>query len=94
MYKRSKGIYSNIIISGGSSKFNYLPERFVKEIKGLVSDSFKDDINVNASDEREYCVWIGAAIIASLLNFDSLCITKSEYEEYGPDIVYNSSKKD
>ena len=91
--KYQKELYSNIIISGGSSKFNYLPERFVKEMKGLVSDSFKDDIKINAPFEREYSVWIGGSIIASLSNFDSLCITKSKYEEYGPNIVHIMTKE-
>ena len=62
-------------------------------MKGLVSDSLKDDIKINAPFEREYSVWIGGSIIASLSNFDSLCITKSKYEEYGPNIVHIMTKE-
>ena len=82
-----KELYNNIVLSGGNSMFNGLPERLTKEIKALVPESMKEEVKVIASPERKYAAWIGGSIISSISTFEGILITKDEYEEYGENIV-------
>jgi len=45
-------------------------------------------IKVVAPPERKYSVWIGGSILSSLSTFQSMWITKSEYDDSGPSIVH------
>jgi actin-related protein len=45
-------------------------------------------IKIIAPPERKYSVWIGGSILASLSTFQSMWITKAEYDEAGPQIVH------
>jgi len=44
---------------------------------------------VVAPPERKYSVWIGGSILSSLTTFQTMWITKREYDEAGPTIVHN-----
>ena len=81
-------LYNNIVISGGTSMFNGLPERLTKEIKLLAPKSMKESIRVIALPERKFTVWIGGSIISNCSSFESSWITKTEYETYGATIVH------
>ena len=83
-----KDFYNHIVLSGGSSMIKGLPERFTKEIKYLAPESMKDEVKVIASSERKFAVWIGGSILSSLPIFESMVITKEEYEEYGAAIIH------
>ena len=82
-----KDLYNSIILSGGNSMFNGLPERLTKEIKALAPESMKEEVNVIASCERKFNTWFGGSILSSISTFESCWITKTEYEEYGETIV-------
>jgi len=64
-------LYNCIVLSGGTSMFQGLPERFEKEIKALVPDSIKEEVKIIASPERKYAIWIGASILLSSSAFES-----------------------
>ncbi|KAG7368711.1 actin family protein [Nitzschia inconspicua] len=81
-----KDLYANIVLSGGTSMFPGLQERVHKEISALAPSSMK--IKVIAPPERKYSVWMGGSIISSLSSFQSMWITKEEYQECGPSIVH------
>jgi actin len=81
-----KDLYSNIVLSGGTTMFQGLPERIEKEIVALAPPTIK--VKVVAPPERKYAVWIGGSILASLATYEQMVITKSEYEESGPGIVH------
>ncbi|KAL0387165.1 UNVERIFIED_CONTAM: actin [Sesamum radiatum] len=81
-----KDLYSNIVLSGGSTMFPGIADRMGKEINALAPTSMK--IKVVAPPERKYSVWIGGSILASLSTFQQMWITKSEYEDSGPAIVH------
>jgi len=82
-----KELYNGIVLAGGTSMFNGLPERLMKEIKALAPKSMKEEIKVIASPERKYATWIGGSICSSISTFESCWITKTEYEEQGETIV-------
>ena len=81
-----KDFYNCLILSGGNSMFEGLPERFTKEIKDLVNESMKEEIKVIASPERKFTTWIGGSILSS--SIDDKWITKTEYKENGSQIVH------
>jgi hypothetical protein len=69
-----KELYANIVLSGGSTMFEGIPERMEKEIKALAPASMK--IKIVAPPERKYSVWIGGSILASLSTFQQMWISK------------------
>jgi actin-related protein len=81
-----KDLYSNIVLSGGTTMFNGIADRMTKEIQALAPSSMK--IKIIAPPERKYSVWIGGSILSSLSTFQSMWIQKSEYDESGPGIVH------
>jgi actin, other eukaryote len=81
-----KDLYSNIVMSGGSTMFQGISSRVSKEIEALAPSSMK--IKVIAPPERQYSVWIGGSILSSLSTFQQMWVSKSEYDEAGPGIVH------
>ena len=63
--------------------FNGLKEIIEEDVKTLVPKSMKEEVKVIASPERKYAAWIGGSILSSISTFESMWITKYEYEEYG-----------
>jgi actin-related protein len=82
-----KDLYQNIVLSGGTTMFNGLPERLQKEVSNLAPSAIK--VKVVAPPERKYSVWIGGSILASLSTFQTMWIQKKEYDESGPTIVHS-----
>eukprot|EP00955_Chlamydomonas_euryale_P056696 356529-Chlamydomonas_euryale.AAC.5 len=81
-----KDLYSNIVLSGGTTMFPGISERMSKEITALAPSAMR--IKVVAPPERKYSVWIGGSILASLTTFQQMWIAKAEYDESGPSIVH------
>ncbi|KAI8465005.1 MAG: actin-domain-containing protein [Monoraphidium minutum] len=81
-----KDLYSNIVLSGGTTMFPGIADRMSKEITALAPSAMK--VKVVAPPERKYSVWIGGSILASLSTFQQMWISKSEYDESGPSIVH------
>jgi len=83
-----KDLYSNIVLSGGTTMFTGLPERLQKEVAKLAPSAISSKVKVHATPERKYSVWIGGSILSSLSNFQCMWITKAEYDDAGPQIVH------
>ena len=81
-----RDLYSNIVLSGGSTMFPGIADRMQKEITALAPDTMK--IKMIAPPSRKYSVWIGGSILASLSTFKSMWISKEEFDESGPSIVH------
>lgn len=81
-----RDLYGNIVLSGGTTMYEGIADRMIKEISGLAASSIK--VKVIAPPERKYSVWIGGSILSSLSTFQSMWITKEEYDESGPSIVH------
>ena len=78
----TKDLFSNIVLSGGSSMFPGLPDRFAQEVNRLAPSHMHPNVLVVA--RRQNNVWIGGSIVASLPAFQEMWLTKQEYEENGP----------
>jgi len=81
-----RDLYANIVLSGGTTMFTGIAERMTKELTALAPSTMK--IKVVAPPERKYSVWIGGSILSSLSTFQSMWISKAEYDESGPSIVH------
>ena len=86
-YSIKKDLLNKIILSGGTSLFKGLPERFTKELQKIFPGKMKDEIKVIANPERNFYSWIGGSILSAISTFESKWITKTEYEEKGESIV-------
>ncbi|KAI5188417.1 actin beta/gamma 1 [Nematocida sp. AWRm77] len=81
-----KDLYTNIVLSGGTTLYPDIGKRMQNEISTLAPSSMK--VQVISNPERKYSVWIGGSILASLGTFQSMWISKAEYDEAGPSIVH------
>jgi actin len=81
-----RDLFANIVLSGGTTMYSGIADRMNKELVNLAPSAMK--IKVVAPAERKYSVWIGGSILASLTTFESMWISKSEYDDSGPQIVH------
>merc|ERR1711953_1120122 len=81
-----KDLYTNVVLSGGTTMFTGIAERLQKEVKSLAPPNVK--VKIVAPPERKYSVWIGGSILSSLSTFQDMWITKEEYDESGPGIAH------
>ncbi|KAI8873003.1 Actin/actin-like protein [Ramicandelaber brevisporus] len=79
-------LYGNVVMSGGTTMYAGIADRMQKEITALAPSSMK--VRIVAPPERKYSVWIGGSILASLSTFQTMWISKAEYDEAGPSIVH------
>ncbi|XP_076917060.1 actin-2-like [Bidens hawaiensis] len=81
-----KHLFSNIVISGGSTFLPGFAARLDKEISALSPTGMH--VKVHAENVRQYGSWTGGSILASLSSFQELSISKAEYKESGAAIVH------
>lgn len=74
-------LFESIILTGGSTLFPRFTERLERELRPLVPDDYK--VKITRQENPIFGVWRGGSILASSPDFESMCITKSEYEEMG-----------
>ena len=77
-----KDLFANIVLAGGSTLFPGIAERMHK---ALAHPTMK--VKIIAPPERKYSAWVGGSILASMSDFQSMWITKQEYDESGPVVV-------
>jgi len=90
-------LYSNIVLSGGTSSFDGLPRRLDVEIEELAPhlkkkrDTGKDMVNVMSGKDKgldcRHVAWQGAAMIAASNTQKDKWMTKEEFEEHGADYI-------
>jgi len=74
-----------MVMSGGTTMYKGIPERLEAEIKNMAPSTM--NVKISAPPERKFSVWIGGSILSSLQTFESMWITREDFEEYGPSIV-------
>jgi actin len=79
-------LYQNIILSGGTTLYEGIGERLLKEIESRAPKSIT--VKVIASPDRRFAVWKGGSTLTSLSTFASMWITKEDYDEHGASIVH------
>jgi len=79
-------LYKNVVLSGGTTMFPGMGDRVTRELAMLAPSTVI--VRVVAPLERNYSVWIGGSVMASLSTFQQLWISRAEYEEEGPSIIH------
>ncbi|KAI9311913.1 actin family [Dichotomocladium elegans] len=96
-----RGLYKNIVLSGGSTMFKGFDKRLQRDIKRIVDKRIQTseelsgshmrarpmDVNVISHKKQRHAVWFGGSLLASTAEFNNYCHTKAEYDEYGPSIA-------
>lgn len=82
-------LYSNIVLSGGSTLFKGFGDRLLSEVKKLAPKDIK--IRISAPQERLYSTWIGGSILASLDTFKKMWVSKKEYDDEGARAIHRKT---
>ncbi|AAS53790.1 AFR419Cp [Eremothecium gossypii ATCC 10895] len=98
-----KGLYNNIVLSGGSTMFKDFGRRLQRDLRSIVNNRIAQsellsgtkstgvEVQVISHRRQRNAVWFGGSLLAQTAEFKSYCHTKKDYEEYGPQIVRNFS---
>ena len=84
-------LFSQIVLSGGSTLFKGFGDRLLNEVRRHVSSPKDTKIRIAAPPERLYSTWIGGSILASLATFKNMWITRDEYMEQGSRILISKA---
>ncbi|EDO08642.1 actin family protein [Babesia bovis T2Bo] len=82
-----KTMFTNILLTGGSTMFDGFLQRCEKELKEATHDNVSLKVMHNIPN-RDIAVWTGGSIVASLSSFQQMWVTKEEYDESGPTVVH------
>eukprot|EP00512_Aurantiochytrium_limacinum_P006605 CAMPEP_0171512420 /NCGR_PEP_ID=MMETSP0959-20130129/1576_1 /TAXON_ID=87120 /ORGANISM="Aurantiochytrium limacinum, Strain ATCCMYA-1381" /LENGTH=424 /DNA_ID=CAMNT_0012050227 /DNA_START=323 /DNA_END=1594 /DNA_ORIENTATION=- len=98
-----RGLYRNIVLSGGSSLFRDFGRRLQRDIKKIVdtrleknwaqNPRFKKtsgsemEVKVVSHALQRYAVWFGGSMLSSTAEFYRVCHTREAYLEEGPRIA-------
>lgn len=95
-----RGLYKNIVLSGGSTMFKDFGRKLQRDVKRVVDGRLKAseelsqgrikpkpiDVQVITHHMQRYAVWFGGSMMASTPDFYQVCHTKADYDEHGPSI--------
>eukprot|EP01105_Mastigella_eilhardi_P024231 TRINITY_DN6288_c2_g1_i3.p1 TRINITY_DN6288_c2_g1~~TRINITY_DN6288_c2_g1_i3.p1 ORF type:complete len:287 (+),score=70.19 TRINITY_DN6288_c2_g1_i3:343-1203(+) len=82
-------LYSNVLLTGGSTLFPGFGQRLLNEVKVRApKDTF---IKIIAPPERIYSTWAGGSLLASLSNFKKMWVSRAEYDADGPSAIHRRS---
>jgi actin-related protein 3 len=95
-----RGLYKNIVLSGGSTLYKDFGRRLQRDIRHLVDARIKAsearsggaksgglDVQVVTHKRQRHGPWFGGSLLGQTPEFRSYCHTKAEYDEIGPSIV-------
>ncbi|TLD15902.1 uncharacterized protein PgNI_01594 [Pyricularia grisea] len=80
-----KSLYSNIVLSGGSTLTKGFGDRLLTEVQKLAVRDMR--IKIFAPPERKYSTWIGGSILAGLSTFRKMWVSMDDWHE-NPDIIH------
>mmetsp|Transcript_7196 Transcript_7196/g.10630 ORF Transcript_7196/g.10630 Transcript_7196/m.10630 type:complete len:406 (+) Transcript_7196:17-1234(+) len=97
-----RDLYSNVVLSGGTTLFKNFDRRLTSTLQKRVSDRLKSysqqsginpppiECKINAFPTQRYAVWFGASLFASSSEFSGVVHTREQYQEVGPSIARNN----
>jgi len=100
-----RGLYKNIVLSGGSTMFRDFGRRLQRDVKRMVDTRLKEsedlsggrikpkpiDVQVVTHQMQRYAVWFGGSMLAITPEFYQVCHTKADYDEHGPSICRHNA---
>jgi actin-related protein 3 len=100
-----RGLYANVVLSGGSTLFKDFSKRLQRDLKGIVDERLSYvqgissivnkrtdpvDVHVCAHENQRHAVFTGGSLMAATEQFATQCHTKAEYDEIGPSVCRQS----
>lgn len=82
-------LFSNIVLSGGSTLLPGFGDRLLYEVRKHAPERTR--IRISAPPERRESAWVGGSILASLSTFKNMWVSRNDYEEYGASILHRGS---
>jgi actin-related protein 3 len=96
-----RGLYKNIVLSGGSTLYKDFGRRLQRDIRHLVDARIRGselkagnqaksgglEVQVVTHKRQRHGPWFGGSLLGQTPEFRSYCHTKAEYDEVGPSIV-------
>jgi len=95
-----RGLYKNIVLSGGSTLYKDFGRRLQRDIRHLVDARIRAsevrsggaksgglEVQVISHKRQRHGPWFGGSLLGQTPEFRSYCHTKAEYDEIGPSIV-------
>ncbi|KAH3742643.1 actin family [Pelomyxa schiedti] len=96
-----RGLYKNIVLSGGSTMFKDFGRRLERDVKKFTDYRHKRtielsggrlvpqpiEVKVISHHMQRFAVWFGGSMLASTDEFYTVCHTKAQYDEKGPAIA-------
>lgn len=92
-----RGLYKNIVLSGGSTLYKDFGRRLQRDIKNLVDARIRAsesrsggvksgglEVQVVTHKRQRHGPWFGGSLLGQTPEFRSYCHTKAEYDEVGP----------
>ena len=101
-----RGLYKNIVLSGGSTMFKDFGRRLQRDIKKRVDQRQQAnhalqgasgikakglECNVISHHMQRFAVWFGGSMLSSTPEFYRVCHTKAQYDEHGPGIARHNA---
>jgi actin-related protein len=92
-----RGLYTQIVLAGGSTCYPGYGERLLHEIRthsllrpgsGIAGPGSGMKVRIAAPPERQVSTWIGGSILASLSTFQSMWVNKKDYLEHGAKMLH------
>lgn len=93
-----RGLYGNVVLSGGSTLFKDFGRRLERDVRRAVDYRLRKSeeltghkpkpvaVKVITHHMQRYAVWFGGSMLASTPEFYDVCHTKQQYDENGPSI--------
>jgi actin-related protein 3 len=94
-----RGLYKNVVLSGGSTMYKDFARRIQRDLKRKVDARQKRsvemsggtaqnevEVKVVSHDRQRYAVWFGGSLLATTPEFFAKSHTKKDYDEFGPSI--------
>jgi len=82
-------LFTQIVLAGGSSCTPGFGDRLLADVRAKAPSHTR--IRISAPPERIHSAWVGGSILASLATFKNMWATRSDYEEYGSNLLHRDS---
>ena len=85
-------LYSGVLLTGGTSLFQSIRERFEAELTAIAPSMMKVKVTASSNAiEKRYSTWIGGSILSSLGTFQQMWMSKFEYKEHGAGLMHKKA---
>jgi len=86
-----RSLYGGIVLSGGSTMFQGFGDRLLYELRKIAQQKRQEvKIRIYAPNERKMSTWVGGSILATLQTFKDSWVTRREWTEMGPSVLFRS----